>query len=50
MPNTDLDMQTLYDDATKLTKMKGPIQLAFGMSRGRTNAFIFSLGTAPTPK
>jgi mono/diheme cytochrome c family protein len=43
MPNTELDMQTLYDDATSLTKMKGPIQLTFGMSRGRTNAFIFSL-------
>jgi len=43
MPNTELDMQTLYDDATSLTKMRGPIQLTFGMSRGRTNAFIFSL-------
>jgi mono/diheme cytochrome c family protein len=43
MPNTELDMQTLYDDATNLTRMKGPIQLTFGMSRGRTNAFIFSL-------
>src|SRR5262245_35306472 len=43
MPNTELDMQTLYDDATNLTRMKGPIQLSFGMSRGRTNAFIFSL-------
>src|SRR5262245_6676946 len=43
MPNTELDMQTLYDDATSLTKMRGPFQLTFGMSRGRTNAFIFSL-------
>ncbi len=43
MPNTELDMQTLYDDAANLTGMKGPIQLTFGMSRGRTNAFIFSL-------
>ena len=43
MPNTELDMQTLYEDATKLTGMKGPFQLLFGMSRGRTNAFIFSL-------
>jgi hypothetical protein len=43
MPNTELDMQTLYDDATNLTRMKGPIQLTFGASRGRTNAFIFSL-------
>src|SRR4029434_10691848 len=43
MPNTELDMQTLFEDATNLTKMKGPIQLTFGMSRGRTNAFIFSL-------
>src|SRR5215510_546357 len=43
MPNTELDMQTLYDDATNLTKMRGPFQLTFGMSRGRTNAFIFSL-------
>ncbi len=43
MPNTELDMQTLYDDLTKITGMKGPFQLLFGMSRGRTNAFIFSL-------
>jgi mono/diheme cytochrome c family protein len=43
MPNTELDMQTLYEDATKLTGMKGPFQLTFGSSRGRTNAFIFSL-------
>ena len=43
MPNTELDMQTLYDDLTKLTHYKTPFQLSFGMSRGRTNAFIFSL-------
>jgi hypothetical protein len=43
MPNTELDMQTLYEDVTGLTKMRGPFQLTFGTSRGRTNAFIFSL-------
>lgn len=43
MPNTELDMQTLYSDALNLTRMKPPFQLTFGMSRGRTNAFIFSL-------
>lgn len=43
MPNTELDMQTLYEDMRKLTGMKGPFELLFGMSRGRTNAFIFSL-------
>jgi RoxA-like, cytochrome c-like len=43
MPNTELDMQTLYEDARKLTGMKSPFPLLFGMSRGRTNAFIFSL-------
>mgnify|MGYP000873095461 CR=1 FL=1 len=43
MPNTELDMQTLYEDMTKATGLRGPFQLSFGMSRGRTNAFIFSL-------
>lgn len=43
MPNTELDMQTLYEDVTKATGIKGPFPLVFGMSRGRTNAFIFSL-------
>lgn len=43
MPNTELDMQTLYEDVTKATGMRGPFPLTFGMSRGRTNAFIFSL-------
>lgn len=43
MPNTELDMQTLYEDMTKATGMRGPFQLLFGMTRGRTNAFIFSL-------
>lgn len=43
MPNTELDMQTLYDDVNKATGMKGQFPLVFGMSRGRTNAFIFSL-------
>jgi hypothetical protein len=43
MPNTELDMQTLYEDMTKATGMRGPFELLFGMSRGRTNAFIFSL-------
>lgn len=43
MPNTELDMQTLYEDLTKLTHYKLPFELSFGMSRGRTNAFIFSL-------
>jgi mono/diheme cytochrome c family protein len=43
MPNTELDMQTLYEDMTKTTGLRGPFQLLFGMSRGRTNAFIFSL-------
>ena len=43
MPNTELDMQTLFDDLTKLTKYKLPYSIKFGDSRGRTNAFIFSL-------
>src|SRR5581483_6660405 len=43
MPNTELDMQTLYEDITRLTHMKGPFELLFGMSRGRTNAFVFSI-------
>jgi len=43
MPNTEIDMQTLYEDITALTGFKGPFDLVFGMSRGRTNAFIFSL-------
>ncbi len=43
MPNTELDMQTLYEDVTKLTGMRGPFPMSFGMTRGRTNAFIFSL-------
>ncbi len=43
MPNTELDMQTFYEDVTKMTGMKGPFPMSFGMTRGRTNAFIFSL-------
>lgn len=43
MPNTEIDLQTFYEDVTKFTGMKGPFPLLFGMSRGRTNAFIFSL-------
>ncbi len=43
MPNTELDMQTLYDDIVKLTKYKLPYSLTFSTARGRTNAFIFSL-------
>ncbi len=43
MPNTELDMQTLFDDLTKLTKYKLPYSMKFADSRGRTNAFIFSL-------
>ncbi len=43
MPNTEIDMQTLYEDVTKATGMSGPFKLTFGQSRGRTNAFIFSL-------
>lgn len=43
MPNTELDMQTLYEDVTKATGLKGSFPILFGMSRGRTNAFIFSL-------
>jgi mono/diheme cytochrome c family protein len=43
MPNTELDMQTLFDDLTKLTKYKLPYSMNFAASRGRTNAFIFSL-------
>ncbi|MFN0124367.1 MAG: hypothetical protein ACKV2V_28030 [Blastocatellia bacterium] len=43
MPNTEIDMQTLYDDLTKLTRYKPPFELAFGISRGRTNAFVFSI-------
>ncbi len=43
MPNTELDMQTLYEDILKLTRYKAPFDLAFGMSRGRTNAFVFSV-------
>jgi mono/diheme cytochrome c family protein len=43
MPNTELDMQTFYEDVQNAVKMKGPFQLTFGASRGRTNAFIFSL-------
>lgn len=43
MPNTELDMQTFYEDVQNALKMKGPFQLTFGASRGRTNAFIFSL-------
>ncbi len=43
MPNTALDMQTLYEDMLKATGMRAPFPLSFGMSRGRTNAFIFSL-------
>ena len=36
-PNSELDMQTMYEDLTKLTGMKGPFQMLFGMTRGRTN-------------
>ena len=43
MPNTEIDMQTFYEDITKATGMSGPFKLTFGQSRGRTNAFIFSL-------
>jgi mono/diheme cytochrome c family protein len=43
MPNTELDMQTLYSDMLNLTRITPPFQMTFGMSRGRTNAFIFSL-------
>ncbi len=43
MPNTELDMQTMYEDISKATGMKAPFTLTFGQSRGRTNAFIFSL-------
>lgn len=43
MPNTEIDLQTFYEDLTKMTGFKGPFELLFGMSRGRTNAFIFSL-------
>jgi hypothetical protein len=43
MPNTELDMQTLYEDVQNATRMKGPFPLTFAASRGRTNAFIFSL-------
>lgn len=43
MPNTELDLQTLYEDLTKLTGFKGPIEMSFGMTRGRTNAFVFSI-------
>lgn len=43
MPNTELDMQTLYEDLTKLTRYKPPFELSFAMSRGRTNAFVFSI-------
>jgi mono/diheme cytochrome c family protein len=43
MPNTELDMQTLYDDVQNALRMRGPFQLTFAVSRGRTNAFIFSL-------
>ncbi len=43
MPNTELDMQTLFDDLTKLTRYKLPYSMNFAASRGRTNAFIFSL-------
>lgn len=43
MPNTELDMQTFYEDIQKALKMKGPFPLTFSVSRGRTNAFIFSL-------
>lgn len=43
MPNTEIDMQTLYDDVQNAIKMRGPFPLTFSVSRGRTNAFIFSL-------
>ncbi|MGE0885385.1 MAG: hypothetical protein AB7P14_17705 [Blastocatellales bacterium] len=43
MPNTEIDMQTMYEDVMKATGLKGPFTLTFGQSRGRTNAFIFSL-------
>ncbi len=42
-PNSELDMQTFYEDAVKLTGLKSPINMSFGMSRGRTNAFVFSI-------
>jgi hypothetical protein len=50
MPNTELDMQTLYEDVTKLTGLKGPFPMTFSMSRGRTNAFIFSPRADQTQK
>ncbi len=43
MPNTELDMQTLYDDLIKLTRYKPPFDLTFAFTRGRTNAFVFSV-------
>ena len=43
MPNTELDLQTFFEDVTKLTGFKGPFPLLFAQTRGRTNAFIFSL-------
>ena len=43
MPNTELDMQTIYDDIAAAGKFRMPFALKFGMSRGRTNAFVFSL-------
>jgi cytochrome c553 len=43
MPNTELDMQTLYEDVTKLTGLRNSFPMSFAMSRGRTNAFVFSL-------
>ncbi len=42
LPNSDIDMQTLYEDVTKLIGIKPPFKLNFGMTRGRTNAFVFS--------
>jgi hypothetical protein len=43
MPNTELDMQTLYDDLTRLTRYRPPFELNLAMTRGRTNAFVFSI-------
>ncbi|HEY7546307.1 MAG TPA: hypothetical protein VID27_15560, partial [Blastocatellia bacterium] len=43
VPNTELDMQTFYEDVVKLTGFRSPINMSFGMSRGRTNAFVFSI-------
>jgi len=43
MPNTELDMQTLYSDILNLTRIKPPFQLTFGMSRGRTKRVHLSL-------